>query len=237
MAIEHHDPGFAAARSWGAVTGDCGDHLLGGDHRRAAQVHAGGLRRSSRRPLWSDRAGCQRQLKIDPLTARRFQRAARGSVFTCRRHGSRWLATAMPEGYNEFPDYGIIELIPVGGRTDHWEIVGTPLHNWGFPLFRYRTGDEVRPSPLGPCSCGRAFRLLGKIDGRVEDTFIAANGQVLPSPDCGQVPCRAAGGAGRLAGAPVTSSSGSSRSPAPTSPQHRNRHLRTSTSTSDHARQ
>jgi hypothetical protein len=64
MAIEHHDPGFAAARSWGAVTGDCGDHLLGGDDRRAAQVDAGGLLRSSRRPLWSDRAGrdgCQLQ--------------------------------------------------------------------------------------------------------------------------------------------------------------------------------
>ena len=30
-------------------------------------------------------------------------------------------------GYYEFPDSGIIELIPVGGRTDHWEIVGTPL--------------------------------------------------------------------------------------------------------------
>jgi phenylacetate-CoA ligase len=85
-------------------------------------------------------------------------------------------------GYHEFPDYGIIELIPVEGRTDSWEIVGTPLHNWGFPLFRYRTGDEVGPNPAGPCPCGRAFRLLGRIDGRVEDTFTAANGQPLPLP-------------------------------------------------------
>jgi phenylacetate-CoA ligase len=85
-------------------------------------------------------------------------------------------------GYHEFPDYGIIELLPVEGRTDRWEIVGTPLHNWGFPLFRYRTGDEVGPSPTEPCPCGRAFRLLGKIDGRVEDTFTAANGQPLPLP-------------------------------------------------------
>jgi phenylacetate-CoA ligase len=85
-------------------------------------------------------------------------------------------------GYHEFPDYGIIELIPVEGRTDRWEIVGTPLHNWGFPLFRYRTGDEVGPSPTRPCPCGRAFRLLGRIDGRIEDTFTAANGQPLPLP-------------------------------------------------------
>ena len=85
-------------------------------------------------------------------------------------------------GYHHFPDYGIIELLPVPGRTDSWEIVGTPLHNWGFPLFRYRTGDEVGPAPAGPCPCGRAFPLLGRIDGRVEDTFTAADGQPLPLP-------------------------------------------------------
>jgi phenylacetate-CoA ligase len=85
-------------------------------------------------------------------------------------------------GYHQFPDYGIIELLPVTDRSDSWEIVGTPLHNWGFPLFRYRTGDEVSPAPAGPCPCGRAFPLLGRIDGRVEDTFTAANGQPLPLP-------------------------------------------------------
>lgn len=85
-------------------------------------------------------------------------------------------------GYHVFPDYGIVELIPVEGRTDRWEIVGTPLHNWGFPLFRYRTGDEVGPTPTGACPCGRAFPQLGQIDGRVEDAFTAANGQVLPLP-------------------------------------------------------
>jgi len=85
-------------------------------------------------------------------------------------------------GYHEFPDYGIVELLPIEGRTDRWEIVGTPLHNWGFPLFRYRTGDEVGPRPTSPCPCGRPFRLLGAIDGRVEDTFTSANGQPLPLP-------------------------------------------------------
>jgi phenylacetate-CoA ligase len=93
-----------------------------------------------------------------------------------RQSGSRWLATARLGGYHEFPDYGIIELIRVEGRTDRRRLSGTPLHNWGFPLFRYRTGDEVGPCQLGQCSCGRAFRLLEKIDGRVED------GQVLPLP-------------------------------------------------------
>jgi phenylacetate-CoA ligase len=86
------------------------------------------------------------------------------------------------DGFHEFPDYGIVELLPVDGRTDRAEIVGTPLHNWGFPLFRYRTGDEVGPSSPEPCPCGRAFRLLGKVDGRVEDVFTSAAGRLLPVP-------------------------------------------------------
>lgn len=83
-------------------------------------------------------------------------------------------------GYHAFPDYGVLELLPVPGVADRWEIVGTPLHNWGFPLFRYRTGDEVGAAPDGPCPCGRSFPLLGPIDGRAEDSFTAADGRPIP---------------------------------------------------------
>lgn len=85
-------------------------------------------------------------------------------------------------GYHVFPDYGIVELLPVEGFTGQWEIVGTPLHNWGFPLFRYRTGDRVGPAPAGPCPCGRSFPRLGPIDGRSEDMFTASEGQPIPMP-------------------------------------------------------
>jgi len=84
--------------------------------------------------------------------------------------------------YHVFPDYGIVETIPVSGVPDRWEIVGTPLHNWGFPLLRYRTGDRVGPAPAGPCECGRTFPQLGTVDGRVEDRFVAADGRPLPLP-------------------------------------------------------
>ncbi len=84
--------------------------------------------------------------------------------------------------YHVFPDYGIVELLPVDGGTQRWEIVGTPLHNWGFPLLRYRTGDEVTTPPRRPCGCGRSFPLLGTIDGRVEDAFTAADGRHVPLP-------------------------------------------------------
>jgi phenylacetate-CoA ligase len=84
--------------------------------------------------------------------------------------------------YHVFPDYGIVELLPIPGSSDRWEIVGTPLHNWGFPLFRYRTGDQVGPADQSPCRCGRAFDSLGRVDGRVEDSFTAADGRLLPLP-------------------------------------------------------
>src|SRR6185312_1271456 len=70
----------------------------------------------------------------------------------------------------------------VEGAPDRREIVGTALHNWGYPLLRYRTGDEVGPAPDGPCACGRAFPLLGALDGRAEDNFTAADGRHIPLP-------------------------------------------------------
>lgn len=85
-------------------------------------------------------------------------------------------------GYHVFPHYGIVELLPVPGSDSRWELVGTALQNSGFPLLRYRTGDEVRPAAPAPCPCGRAFPLLGVVDGRVEDTFTAADGRPLPLP-------------------------------------------------------
>lgn len=85
-------------------------------------------------------------------------------------------------GFHVFPDYGIVELLPVEGADQRWEIVGTPLHNWGFPLFRYRTGDEVGPASQEPCACNRGFAQLGPIDGRVEDSFTSADGRPLPLP-------------------------------------------------------
>lgn len=81
-----------------------------------------------------------------------------------------------------FPDYGIVELLPVEDSTQRWEIVGTPLHNWGFPLLRYRTGDEVTAAAPGPCGCGRTLPLLGTVDGRVEDAFTASDGRHVPLP-------------------------------------------------------
>lgn len=83
-------------------------------------------------------------------------------------------------GYHAFSDYGIVELLPTGGGRA--EVVGTALHNWGFPLLRYRTGDEVEPAPAGPCPCGRAFPRSGRVVGRTSEVFTAADGRPVPMP-------------------------------------------------------
>jgi phenylacetate-CoA ligase len=85
-------------------------------------------------------------------------------------------------GYHLFPDYGIMELLPMPGSSGEHEIVGTPLHNWGFPLLRYRTGDRIGTPPSEPCPCGRSFPPFGLIGGRVEDLVRAADGR--PVPQC-----------------------------------------------------
>ncbi|WP_433503789.1 phenylacetate--CoA ligase family protein [Pseudonocardia halophobica] len=85
-------------------------------------------------------------------------------------------------GYHLFTDYGITELLPLPGGEGRSEIVGTALHNFGFPLLRYRTGDEVGPAPAEPCPCGRPFPLMGALSGRVEESFTAADGRVIPLP-------------------------------------------------------
>ncbi len=81
-----------------------------------------------------------------------------------------------------FDDYGITEFLPADGDGQRRQIVGTPLHNWGFPLLRYATGDECGPAPADPCPCGRGFGRIGEIAGRVEDVFTAADGRPLPLP-------------------------------------------------------
>lgn len=57
---------------------------------------------------------------------------------------------------------------------------GPPLHNWGFPLLRYRTGDQVLVGSRTACPCGRAFPLVDAIDGRLEDIVRTRDGRPIP---------------------------------------------------------
>jgi phenylacetate-CoA ligase len=68
-----------------------------------------------------------------------------------------------------------------GHASDEGELVATNLGRWGMPLIRYRTGDRVRLS-REQCSCGSPFaKLLGGIQGRVDDMFTVRGVNLFPS--------------------------------------------------------
>jgi len=61
------------------------------------------------------------------------------------------------------------------------ELIATNLGRWGMPLFRYRTGDRVVVS-REPCSCGSPFmKVVGGIQGRVDDMFTVRGVNLFPS--------------------------------------------------------
>ncbi len=94
--------------------------------------------------------------------------------FSCRH--SRYL--------HVLPHVGVLELLndsgkPVNQDGKKGEIVVTGLNNYVFPLIRYRTMD-IGVYAGGMCSCGRPFRLLSSIEGRVQDYAVDSYGNMIP---------------------------------------------------------
>jgi len=59
--------------------------------------------------------------------------------------------------------------------------VATNLGRWGMPLIRYRTGDRVKVS-REQCACGSPFmKVIGGIQGRVDDMFTVRGVNLYPS--------------------------------------------------------
>ena len=85
--------------------------------------------------------------------------------------------------YHIFPEYGIVELIgrngqPVQGTGAMGEVVATNLTNFICPLIRYRTMD-LATAAGGPCSCGRSYPILERVEGRVQDFIVTGKGELL----------------------------------------------------------
>jgi phenylacetate-CoA ligase len=86
--------------------------------------------------------------------------------------------------YHLFEDVNYIEIVDDSGvpvpEGVVGNIVGTNLHNRAMPLLRYMQGDRgaVRSSD---CACGRKFRILEKLEGRRNDSFLLPDGRLLSS--------------------------------------------------------
>lgn len=83
-----------------------------------------------------------------------------------------------------WPDAGVVEAfegnspVPAGTSGD---LVCTGLLNMDMPLIRYRIGDRGWLAPKAArCPCGSNLPILGGLQGRISDAFLAANGRMVP---------------------------------------------------------
>jgi phenylacetate-CoA ligase len=92
-------------------------------------------------------------------------------AFQCKEHFN----------YHIIRDSVIIEFIKEGKNIngqEPGEIVVTNLYNYEMPLIRYKLGDVGIPSNQ-KCNCGRAFPMMGSIEGRLEDFLILPSGRII----------------------------------------------------------
>jgi phenylacetate-CoA ligase len=94
------------------------------------------------------------------------------------------ISTCEEERYHVHEEYSHLEFprIPsIPESCEDAEIVATTLHNLAMPLIRYRTGDSVTLDERTACQCGRTYRTVRRIIGRLQDMVITPDGLHLSS--------------------------------------------------------
>ena len=119
------------------------------------------------------------------------QRIRIEQAFGCKvlnRYGTREVGNIASEcmhqnGLHVHQDHVIVEVLNEHQQPckpgELGELVITDLNNLGFPIIRYRIGDLGVLSEK-PCSCGRPFQLLERVEGRVFDLIVGTNGNRVP---------------------------------------------------------
>ena len=77
----------------------------------------------------------------------------------------------------EVIDPDTLEVLP---EDQEGELVFTTITKQAFPLIRYRTGDISRII-TGKCDCGRTFRRIERVSGRIDDMMIIDGNNIFPS--------------------------------------------------------
>lgn len=83
--------------------------------------------------------------------------------------------------YHEDFEYGVLECVdpqPLENGETMGRVIATGFASHGFPLIRYDVGDTaVWATPDHKCSCGRASRVINRIEGRVDDYVVTPEGR------------------------------------------------------------
>lgn len=88
--------------------------------------------------------------------------------------------------YHEVSDCTYVELLQTQSdksvENNHLgEITGTCFMNHAMPFIRYRQGDYAYRKDKWDCKCGKHTKIIGDPQGRINDSFIAADGTIIPS--------------------------------------------------------
>ena len=87
------------------------------------------------------------------------------------------------EKYHICPFYGKTELIGNEQKeiqeSHTGELVGTSFWMKATPFIRYRTNDYAVKGGLGCPVCGRNFRLLDSVEGRLQEMIVSDNGRYI----------------------------------------------------------
>lgn len=118
---------------------------------------------------------------LDRAGRRLLEQAFGGPVFDI--YGSCETGTAAFEcaehaGLHVAEDAVLVELLPVPG-SEAARLVLTSLVSHAVPLIRYEIGDLAVPGPEAPCACGRTFRRLARIQGRIIDCLRRQDGSLV----------------------------------------------------------
>lgn len=82
------------------------------------------------------------------------------------------------DGYHVAEDSVLLETRAAGHGLHR--LLLTNLNNEAMPLIRYDQADLVLPGDGSPCPCGRRFRKLAAIQGRVMDSIVRPDGSHVP---------------------------------------------------------
>lgn len=85
--------------------------------------------------------------------------------------------------YHIFPEYGYTEVLDTDGNYvtkegEMGELIGTGFYNFAMPFIRYKTRDLAIVSNK-KCDCGRNYRLLSRIEGRLQELIITKKNRLL----------------------------------------------------------
>ncbi len=86
---------------------------------------------------------------------------------------------ASHDGYHLAEDASIVEFLPLAQGDSGCRLIMTNLEQRAMPLIRYDPGDLGVAGPSEPCSCGRKFARLSRVDGRAVDCLRLDDGRIV----------------------------------------------------------